>query len=137
MTIQTDVEMVTEEHTDLLEVTPGQTDTSAMGQTEATTNTETPMDLGNSCSGEVSHGTNKMCQYFGCIHHLKNVHCVCPRCSYVSELLVNLGVEAKHVEAADGGKKVTEAELKVATEELTHDSPAASLETSGKHVDLL
>lgn len=50
-TIQTDVEMVTEEHTDLLEVTQGQTDTSEMGQTEATTNTETSMDLGN-YSGE-------------------------------------------------------------------------------------
>lgn len=52
MTIQTDVEMVTEEHTDLSEVTPGPTDTSEMGQAEATTNTETPMDLGNSYSGE-------------------------------------------------------------------------------------
>lgn len=53
MTIQTDVEMVTEEHTGLLEVTPDQTDTSEMGQTEATTNTETPVDLGNSYSGEI------------------------------------------------------------------------------------
>lgn len=52
MTIQTDVEMVTEEHTDLSEVTPGRTDTSEMGQAEATINTETPMDLGNSYSGE-------------------------------------------------------------------------------------
>lgn len=50
-TIQADVEMVTEEHTDLLEATPGQT--SAMGQAEATTNTETPMDLGNYYSGEI------------------------------------------------------------------------------------
>lgn len=48
MTIQTDVDMVTEEHTDLLETTPGQRDTSEIGQAEATTNTETSMDLGNS-----------------------------------------------------------------------------------------
>lgn len=52
MTIQTDVEMVTEEHTDLSEVTPGRTDTSEMGQAEAT-NAETPMDLGNSCFREI------------------------------------------------------------------------------------
>lgn len=67
---------------------------------------------------------------------MKNLHCVCPRCSYVSELLVITGVDAKHVEAADAGKKVTEQELKVATEELMRDTPAASLETSGKHIDL-
>lgn len=49
MTIQADVEMGTEEHTNLLEVTPGQTDTSEMGQAEeTTTNTETPINLGNS-----------------------------------------------------------------------------------------
>lgn len=65
------------------------------------------------------------------------VHCLCPRCSCVSEILVNLGVEAKHVDAADVGKKVTEEKLKVATEEVTHDTPAASLNTSGKHIDLL
>lgn len=46
MTIQTDVELVTEEHMDLSDVTPCQT--SEMGQAEATTNTEAPMDLGNS-----------------------------------------------------------------------------------------
>lgn len=50
---------------------------------------------------------------------------------------MNLGVEAKHVEAADVGKKVMEEELKVATEELTREKPAASLETSGKHINLL
>lgn len=48
MTIPTDVDMVTEEHTDLSETTPGQRDTSEMGQAEATTNTEISMDLGNS-----------------------------------------------------------------------------------------
>ncbi|XP_023280928.1 histone-lysine N-methyltransferase 2D isoform X2 [Seriola lalandi dorsalis] len=46
MTIQTDADMVTEEHTGLSEVTPGQIGTSEMGQTEATTDKETTMDLG-------------------------------------------------------------------------------------------
>ncbi|XP_074500471.1 histone-lysine N-methyltransferase 2D isoform X1 [Sebastes fasciatus] len=46
MTIQTDADMVTEEHTDLSEVTPGQKGTSEIGQPEATTDKETPMDLG-------------------------------------------------------------------------------------------
>lgn len=48
MTIQTDADLVTEEHTDLSEVTPGQRCTSEMGQAEATANKETPMDLGKS-----------------------------------------------------------------------------------------
>lgn len=48
MTIRTDADLVTEEHTDLSEVTPGQRCTSKMGQTEATANKETPMDLGKS-----------------------------------------------------------------------------------------
>lgn len=47
-TIQTDADMVTEEHTDLSEVTPGQRGTLEMGQAEATTDKETPMDLGKS-----------------------------------------------------------------------------------------
>ncbi|XP_044068115.1 histone-lysine N-methyltransferase 2D isoform X2 [Siniperca chuatsi] len=45
-TIQMDADMVTEEHTDLSEVTKGQRVTSEIGQTEATTDKETPMDLG-------------------------------------------------------------------------------------------
>ncbi len=47
-TIQTDADMVTEEHTDLSEVTPGQRGTSEMGQAEDSTDKETPMDLGKS-----------------------------------------------------------------------------------------
>lgn len=43
MTIQTDADMVTEEQTDLSEVTPGQRGTS---EAEATTDKETQMDLG-------------------------------------------------------------------------------------------
>lgn len=62
---------------------------------------------------------------------MKDLHFVCPRCSYVSELLVDLGVEAKNVEATDVE------ELKVATEELPCNSPAASVETPGELVDLL
>ncbi|XP_068589687.1 histone-lysine N-methyltransferase 2D isoform X4 [Cebidichthys violaceus] len=46
MTIQTDADMVTEEHTDLSEVTPGQKDASEMVQAEAIIDKETPMDLG-------------------------------------------------------------------------------------------
>lgn len=46
MTIQTDADVVTEEETGLPEVTPGQIGTSEMGQAEATTDKETPMDLG-------------------------------------------------------------------------------------------
>ncbi|KAM7404718.1 hypothetical protein PAMP_012040 [Pampus punctatissimus] len=45
-TIQTDADMMTEEQTDLSEVTPRQRDTSAMGQAEATVDQETPMELG-------------------------------------------------------------------------------------------
>lgn len=48
MTIQTDAEMVTEEHTNLSEVTPGQRGTSEMGRAQATPDKETPMDLGKS-----------------------------------------------------------------------------------------
>lgn len=48
MTIQTDENLVTEQHTDLSEATPGQRCTSEMGQTEATANKETSMDLGKS-----------------------------------------------------------------------------------------
>lgn len=48
MTIQTDADMVTEEHTDLSEVATGQKGTAEMGQAEATTDKETPMDLGKS-----------------------------------------------------------------------------------------
>lgn len=48
MAIQKDADMVTEEHTDLSEVTRGQRGTSEMGQAEATTNKETPIDLGKS-----------------------------------------------------------------------------------------
>lgn len=46
MTIQTDADMVTEEHTDLSEVTTGQKGTLEMDQVEAKTDKETPMDLG-------------------------------------------------------------------------------------------
>lgn len=60
-----------------------------------------------------------------------------PRCSSVSKLLVVSGVEAKCVEATDDGKKVMEEEPKVAADELTCDTPAASLETTGKHIDPL
>lgn len=75
-----------------------------------------------------------MCQCFvdDVDDRLMNLHCLCPSCSYVCELLVDLGVEA-----ADVRKKLTEEELKVATGELTCDTPAASLETSGEHIDLL
>uniref|UniRef100_UPI0037E8BB20 histone-lysine N-methyltransferase 2D n=1 Tax=Semicossyphus pulcher TaxID=241346 RepID=UPI0037E8BB20 len=45
MTIQTDADMVTAEHTDLSQ-TPGQRGTSETGSGEATTEKETPMDLG-------------------------------------------------------------------------------------------
>ena len=45
-TIQTDTDVVTEEQEGLVEVTPGQIGKSEMGQGEATTDTETPMDLG-------------------------------------------------------------------------------------------
>lgn len=48
LTVQTDAVMATEEHTDLSEVTPGQRGTSEIGQTETTTDKETPMDLGKS-----------------------------------------------------------------------------------------
>lgn len=46
-------------------------------------------------------------------------------------------MEAKCVEATDVGKKVVEEEPKVATEELSCDTPAVSLETTGKHIDSL
>uniref|UniRef100_A0A8D3DEJ5 [Histone H3]-lysine(4) N-trimethyltransferase n=1 Tax=Scophthalmus maximus TaxID=52904 RepID=A0A8D3DEJ5_SCOMX len=46
MTIQTDADVMTEEQTGLLEGTPGQMGKSEMGQAETTTDTETPMDLG-------------------------------------------------------------------------------------------
>lgn len=47
MTIQTDADMVTEEpETGVSELTPGQTGTSEKGQAEASTDKETPMDLG-------------------------------------------------------------------------------------------
>ncbi|XP_034445439.1 histone-lysine N-methyltransferase 2D isoform X14 [Hippoglossus hippoglossus] len=45
-TIQTDADVVTEEQKGLVEVTPGQMGKSELGQGEATTDTETPMDLG-------------------------------------------------------------------------------------------
>lgn len=67
----------------------------------------------------------------------KNVTFPLPRCSYVSKLLVDSGVEAKCVEATDDRKKVMEEEPKVAADELTCDTPAASLETTGKHIDPL
>ncbi|KAM9350418.1 histone-lysine N-methyltransferase 2D [Symphorus nematophorus] len=51
MTIQTDAEMVTEQHTDLSEVTPGQRGTSEMGQAKGTTDKETPMELGVESAG--------------------------------------------------------------------------------------
>ena len=50
MTIQTDADMETEEHTDLSKLTPGQRGTSEKGQAESTTDKETPMDLGKSQS---------------------------------------------------------------------------------------
>lgn len=46
-------------------------------------------------------------------------------------------MEAKCVEATDVGKKVVEEEPKVATEELSCDTPAVSHETTGKHIDSL
>ncbi|TNN82463.1 Histone-lysine N-methyltransferase 2D [Liparis tanakae] len=46
MTIQTDADMVAEEHTDLPEVTPGQKDASETVQAEATTEKEAPMGSG-------------------------------------------------------------------------------------------
>ncbi|XP_068454333.1 histone-lysine N-methyltransferase 2D isoform X3 [Clinocottus analis] len=45
-TIQTDVDMVTEEHKDLSEVTPGQKDSPEMVQAQAITDKEAPMGLG-------------------------------------------------------------------------------------------
>lgn len=53
MTIQTDADMVTEEHTNLSEVTQGQKGSSEIGQAEATTDKETPMELGKSESDTV------------------------------------------------------------------------------------
>ena len=50
MTIQTDADMETEEHTDLSKVTPGQRGTSVKGQAESMTDKETPMDLGKTQS---------------------------------------------------------------------------------------
>lgn len=50
MTIQTDADMVTEEHTDLPEVTPGPKDASETVQAEAITDKEAPMGLGKSAS---------------------------------------------------------------------------------------
>lgn len=52
-TIQTDADMVTEEHTDLSELAPGQK--GASGQDEATTDKETPMVLGKSASCTLMH----------------------------------------------------------------------------------
>lgn len=49
-TIQTDADMVTEEHTDLSEPAPGQKGASEKVQDEATTDKETPMVLGKSAS---------------------------------------------------------------------------------------
>ncbi|XP_032377385.1 histone-lysine N-methyltransferase 2D isoform X2 [Etheostoma spectabile] len=46
MTIQTNADMLTEAQTDLSEGTTGQKSTSEMGQAEATSDKETPMDLG-------------------------------------------------------------------------------------------
>lgn len=46
MTIQTDAAMTTEEHIDLLEVTPRHKDLAETGQVEASGNKDTPMDLG-------------------------------------------------------------------------------------------
>nr|XP_040048792.1 histone-lysine N-methyltransferase 2D isoform X2 [Gasterosteus aculeatus aculeatus] len=46
MTIQTDADMVTEEHTELSGVTSRQKDSSEMVQAEAITDKETPMELG-------------------------------------------------------------------------------------------
>lgn len=48
MTIQTDTGMMTEEHTDISEVTSIHRGTVERGQAEATTNKEAPMDLGKS-----------------------------------------------------------------------------------------
>lgn len=48
MTIQTDADMVTEEHTELSGVTSRQKDSSEMVQAEAITDKETPMELGKS-----------------------------------------------------------------------------------------
>ncbi|XP_036960673.1 histone-lysine N-methyltransferase 2D isoform X2 [Acanthopagrus latus] len=85
MTIQTDADMETEEHTDLSKVTPGQRGTSAKGQAESMTDKETPMDL---------------------------------------------GVESAPVETTDVGKKITEKEPKVATEELSSEVPTAPLQST-------
>lgn len=61
MTIQTDADMATEEHTDLSEVTPGQRGTSERGQAEATTDEETPMDLGKTqCGHNVTQSLQSM-----------------------------------------------------------------------------
>lgn len=46
-----------------------------------------------------------------------------------------LGLEAKYVKATDVGKKVMEKEPEEATEELTCDTLAATLENTGKHMD--
>lgn len=53
MTVQTDADMATEEHTDLSEETPEQRGTSERGQaaTTATTDKETSMDLGKNEPG--------------------------------------------------------------------------------------
>lgn len=48
MTIQTDAAMTTEEHMDVPEVTPRHKGLAETDQIEASSNTETPMDLGKS-----------------------------------------------------------------------------------------
>nr|XP_046251817.1 histone-lysine N-methyltransferase 2D isoform X2 [Scatophagus argus] len=85
MTIQTNADIVTKEHTDLSEVPPGQRDASEMGQAEATK--ETLMEL-------------------------------------------DLGVESTVVEATNVGERIMGEELKVATEELPSEAPAAPLEST-------
>lgn len=44
-------------------------------------------------------------------------------------------METTFVETTDVGKTIMEEELKVATKEITCDTPAASLETTGKWID--
>lgn len=44
-----------------------------------------------------------------------------------------LGAESALVETTDVGKKITEKEQKVATEELSSEAPAAPLQSTGKH----
>lgn len=46
-------------------------------------------------------------------------------------------MEPTFVETTDVGKSIMEEELKVATEEITCDAPAASLDTMGKWIDAL